>query len=99
MDVSVRRSVDAIVLCRGFVFRYFETYSILTSVSPQRRIQTDVQMAKASTSTDTGECRCVCVDRRQLIVILSRTTERLSQGRQSGVHPTPIPSIIPSNRS
>jgi len=31
---------------------YFETYSILTNVSAQRRIQTDTQMAKANTSAD-----------------------------------------------
>lgn len=31
---------------------YFETYSILTNVSSQRRIQTDIQMAKATSTTE-----------------------------------------------
>ncbi|UJR08647.1 hypothetical protein I4U23_012906 [Adineta vaga] len=31
---------------------YFETYSMLTNVSPQRRIQTDIQTSKANTSTE-----------------------------------------------
>ena len=35
--------------------RYFETYSMLTNVSNQRRIQTDIQMSKANSTAEIGE--------------------------------------------
>jgi len=35
--------------------RYFETYSMLTNVSNQRRLQTDIQMSKATSTTEIGE--------------------------------------------
>lgn len=38
----------------NYFYRYFETYLILTSRSAQRRIQTDTQMAKASSSAEIG---------------------------------------------
>ncbi len=38
----------------GF-YRYFETYSLLTNVSNQRRIQTDIQMSKATSTAEIGE--------------------------------------------
>ena len=37
---------------REFFSRYFETYSMLTNVSNQRRIQTDIQMSKALNTTE-----------------------------------------------
>ena len=52
MDVS-DQTIEKIEM--EFFCRYFETYSMLTNVSNQRRIQTDVQMAKANGTAETGK--------------------------------------------
>ncbi len=60
------------------IYRYFETYSMLTNVSNQRRIQTDIQMAKANSTAEIGELIFSFEDLNGFSLI-GRTTERFSK--------------------
>lgn len=62
-----------------FFNRYFETYSMLTNISNQRRIQTDVQMSKANNTAEIGQLILFYLNLKSFFVLL---VERLKDSRK-----------------